>query len=202
MFRRQVRESARRVGRVLTLLVGLAACACQDHIVVGQTGLSEIGVAGGGTPSAAMPPDPPAMGPAQSGLLGEYWDNLDLSGAPAFTRIDGSVEFVWSDSPAPGVSNRFSARWQGLLLPPTRETYQLSLESDDGSRLWLGGELLIDQWQGAPNFSERTVELDPSQAPELRIELFSFGGSGSLRLQWQSPSMPLQTVTAEHLSVP
>ncbi len=179
----------------------MAVCACQDHIVVGQTGPDQMGVAGGVAPSPAVPPDP-AMQPAEQGLVGEYWDNLDLSGAPTFTRIDDSVEFVWSDSPAPGVSNRFSARWQGLLLPPTRETYQLTLESDDGSRLWLGGELFIDQWRGAPNSTEREVQLDPSQPRELRVELYSVGGSASLRLQWESPSMPLQTVTGEHLSVP
>ncbi len=142
------------------------------------------------------------MPPGEPGLVGEYWNNLDFSGAPAFTRVDPNTEFLWSDSPAPGVSSQFSARWQGWLLPPTADTYRLSLESDDGSRLWLDGELLIDQWQGAPNFTELEVQLDPSQPPELRLELYSLGGSASLILRWQSSSLPLQTVTGDHLSVP
>jgi len=96
----------------------------------------------------------------------------------------------------------FSARFQALLLPATTETYQLTLESDDGSRLWLGGQLLIDQWQGAPNLTAAAVELDPNEPPALRLELFSFGGSASLRLQWESPSIPRQTVPTERLRVP
>ncbi len=209
MCPKQVPESGERVGRVgsVTLLIGLAVGACQDHIVVGHIGVSEMGGAGGVAPGPVILPDPtalpePAMPPAERGLVGQYWDNLDFSGAPTFTRIDTSVELVWSDSPAPGVSNRFSARWQGFLLPPTQGTYQLTLESDDGSRLWLGGELLLDQWQGAPNSTKREVLLDPSQPRELRLELYSLGGSASLRLQWESPSIPLQTVPVENLSVP
>lgn len=172
---------------------GAMATGAGGRTVVGQAGAMAAGGGGGDAP------DPPVV---EMGLAGEYWNNLDLSGPPAVSRIDSSVDMLWSDLPPPGVSDVFSARWRAVLLPATTETYQLSLMSDDGSRLWIDGQLLIDQWDGGSNLTTIAVALDPGQPLQLRLELFSVGGSGSIRLDWESPRIPFQTVPTERLRVP
>lgn len=71
------------------------------------------------------------------GLDGEYFANKDLSGQPAFRRVDPKIDFDWNkDKPAPGVNREyFSVRWTGFLSVPESGTYELTTNSDDGSRV-------------------------------------------------------------------
>ncbi len=97
-----------------------------------------------------------------------HWDNAELAGSAGYSRIDPILDTVWEGSPAPGISAVFSARWRGYRLPLADESHELTLESDDGSRSWLGENLLIDQWQGAPNKGSATVDLRADTPVELR----------------------------------
>jgi len=40
----------------------------------------------------------------------------------------------------------YSIRWTGKLLPPLTQKYYLSITSDDGSRLYLNGKKVVDNW--------------------------------------------------------
>src|SRR5687768_4424787 len=67
---------------------------------------------------------------AGGGLLGEYFDNPELAGPPAFTRRDVRVDFDWQER-APGGStspsyqrvgaDHFSVRWTGQVIPKFSE---------------------------------------------------------------------------------
>jgi len=85
----------------------------------------------------------PAKG-GGDGLYGEYFDNATLSGEPAFTRIDATVNFYWDDTQTPDPritkSNNYSIRWTGTLTPLVSGKYALQPYSDDGVRLWLDGK--------------------------------------------------------------
>src|SRR5262245_61609888 len=88
------------------------------------------------------------------GILGEYYDNPNLSGTPAFTRRDVRIDFDWQGR-APGGSNsadyrrvgadNFSVRWTGQLIPRFSETYTFRTTSDDGVRLWIK-QANTDSW--------------------------------------------------------
>lgn len=41
-----------------------------------------------------------------------------------------------------------SARWRGKLLAPSSETFTLYVKADDGARLYVDHELVIDAWEG------------------------------------------------------
>ena len=62
----------------------------------------------------------PAEGDAQFGLKGEYFDNIDFTGTPAFTRVDQQVDFDWNAaSPGAGLSaSAFGVRWTGTITAP------------------------------------------------------------------------------------
>jgi len=112
------------------------------------------------------------------GLKGEYFDNMECSGTPVLTRIDQQIDFSWAEeSPTPGVpKDKFSVRWTGVLQPTASGAYELSLQTDDGSRLYLDEKLLIDHWR------------DMQQRPSLRPSISKAGrhirfGSSTMRMQ-------------------
>src|SRR5205823_9659379 len=79
------------------------------------------------------------------GLRGEYYDNIDLT-ALKLTRTDEVINFDWGlGSPDPAMGpDTFSVRWTGLIQPRFSEPYTFYITSDDGARLWVNGELVIN----------------------------------------------------------
>ena len=79
-----------------------------------------------------------------TGLAAVYID----TGGSSVSRVDKKIDFTWGrGSPAPSfAADSFSARWTGEIEPRYSETYKLSTISDDGVRLWLNGQLVIDNW--------------------------------------------------------
>lgn len=90
---------------------------------------------------------------------GEYWANKNLSGAPALVRNDVGVDFNWGlAAPAPGLPDEeFSARWTRVIAFEAG-TYRLSARADDGVRVYVNGQRIIDQWHLSG--SDRTYQVD------------------------------------------
>jgi hypothetical protein len=93
---------------------------------------------------------------------GEYFTNPDLAGDPALVRNDPDPNLDWGeDSPAPGVipADGFSVRWTRTLeFAPG--LYRFVLTADDGGRLLVEGQAVIDAWQdtaGQTNSVDRTL---------------------------------------------
>jgi len=83
------------------------------------------------------------------GWQGEYFANSTLSGTPAFTRNDGdTIDFNWGvGSPDPSIPvDQFSIRWTRAVTF-NDGVYQFSTTSDDGSRVFVDGQLVVNAWQ-------------------------------------------------------
>ncbi|MFA6569829.1 MAG: glycoside hydrolase family 3 C-terminal domain-containing protein [Bacteroidota bacterium] len=82
------------------------------------------------------------------GLKGEYFNNINLSGKPALTRIDTSINFYWNrNSPGYGISkDSFSVRWTGTLRVDEDGYYTFKTLSDDGIRLIIDNKTIIEIW--------------------------------------------------------
>jgi YD repeat-containing protein len=88
-------------------------------------------------------------GSTGGGLQGDYFNNTTLSGAPALTRTDSTVDFTWSGSPGAGIpSDNFAVRWTGQVQAQFSEQYELCTLTDDGARLWINGLPVVDKWVG------------------------------------------------------
>ena len=115
---------------------------------------------------------------------GEYYDNPSLAGAPVLVRNDVTIDFYWPESPGPGVpADDFSARWTRTLDIPAG-IYILSVLVDDGARLWVDDELIIDGWRAGPpkGFS---AEIGLSDDPHtVRLEYFEFRYGAQLYLSY------------------
>ncbi len=129
----------------------------------------------------------------QAGLLAQYFSNADLIGSPVLTRIDRSVDFNWgTGSPGPAVpTDYFSARWTGQIsVPANIGNVALAAVSDDGVRVWIDDQLVIDNW--GPNDSvttEAATLLAAGQTNRLRIEYKEITGSAVLRFRWRAPAI-------------
>lgn len=148
------------------------------------------------------------VGTGAPGLLGEYFDQFDstsspISGAPTTTRIDSAIDFNWaSDAPLPtfGV-DRFAVRWTGTIVAPTSEAYVICARSDDGARVWLDGNLVIDDWivHSFHDSCADPVNWAAGSSHDLRVEYFEQSGIAVAQLIWTTASIPTQTVPVSAL---
>jgi len=136
---------------------------------------------------------------SQPGLNAEYFANTNLSGDAALKRVDPVVSFEWNSvSPGPGVpAQNYSVRWSGELVPPVDGDYRLGMDTDGGSRIFLDGKKIIDDW--APH-GERTmttmVHLQAAHAYPIRMEYFHYGWDSAARLLWLPPNLVQEAVDA------
>ena len=86
-----------------------------------------------------------------NGLTGRYYKDPGTGthfATLVVTRVDSTVNFDWaSGAPAAGVpADNFSVRWTGRVQAPVTGTYRFTTVSDDGIRLWINGQLVINNW--------------------------------------------------------
>ena len=133
------------------------------------------------------------------GLQGNYYANTTLSGTPAVTQIDPRVAFSWNGAaPAPGLpGTNFSAKWTATLAPPVTGTYTLGLTSDDGSRLFINGQQVIDNWRDqAPNLETAQVSLTAGTPVQVEVDYYQGGGGDMVNLGWVLPGSVIGQATA------
>lgn len=133
---------------------------------------------------------PPTLTPTPVPLTpawrGEYYGNRNLVGAPLLVRNDVEINFNWGlGAPAANLpADNFSARWtRTLSLSPG--TYRFYVLSDDGVRVWLDGELIIDQWHEAPGVTYSAERTLSTEMHTLRVEFFEAQGTALIRLWWE-----------------
>ncbi len=141
------------------------------------------------------------------GLLGEYyhgsasdpWQNLVME------RMDPTVDFSWGDgSPEPGIVNidNFTVRWLGEVEVPASGTYTFHTQSDDGIRLWVNNEQLIDNWTNhGDTHDSGDISLTAGQRYEIRLEYYEAGGGAICELSWSAPSLTRETIPSQYLWV-
>jgi uncharacterized protein YraI len=117
---------------------------------------------------------------------GEYFNNPSLSGVPVLVRNDPGISFDWGpDSPGPGVpADNFSARWSRNWQFEAGD-YRFRVVVDDGARLWVDDELVIDRWRaGEPKGYAGEITLDEG-THSLRLEYFEFQYDAQVHLSWE-----------------
>jgi beta-glucosidase len=116
----------------------------------------------------------------ETGLRGEYFSNQDLQGAPVLVRIDKHVHFDWGegsfalDQPV----DHFAVRWTGYFVPKKSGDYKFFSSADDGVRLYIGDETVIDDWQPhSQTVDSYAKHFEAGQAYKIRFEYFEAVGS-------------------------
>ncbi|GAB3403387.1 LamG-like jellyroll fold domain-containing protein [Flindersiella endophytica] len=152
-----------------------------------------------------------AAAPERPGLRGDYY----LSSAPgAFdfgelkaTVADPNLEFADLEgvfTELAGRNDDVTVRWTGRIQPTYDETYTFSMIGDNGFRLWVDGQLLIDNWLDNWDVEQvgTPIALRAGQKYDIKVEYFEHVGGSNLRLRWQSASQPKAIVPASALTLP
>ena len=140
-----------------------------------------------------------------TGLTGEYYLGTDF-GKLLFTRSDPGIDFDWPDAtPDPkqmSPKSAYTVRWMGLIQPRYSETYTFTTVSDDGTRLWIDGRLIIDDWHHH-KATERDSQMTLAAGHKypIRLEYFENGDPpGEIRLWWSSDSQRKEIVPPSQLT--
>lgn len=127
-----------------------------------------------------------------------YWNNIRQEGHPVLERNEYTVSYSWREgAPGPGVKpDRFSARWQRTFPNSEPGRYYFKVNVDDGVRLWVNGNLLINDWNEHA-LVEHHRHFDHAGGPiNIRIDYVEVEGLATMILDWGKvqigPSAPTQ----------
>ncbi|MGH9523243.1 MAG: glycoside hydrolase family 3 C-terminal domain-containing protein, partial [Terriglobales bacterium] len=123
----------------------------------------------------------------EHGLRAEYFSNTTLEGAAAISRVDASVNFDWGYfGVTPQMVRNYSVRWQGVIVPPVTGDYLIGFTGEDGYRVWLDDQLVVEDW--TPHRPATTVtkqvHLEEGHPYQVKIEYFQLIRGAEARLIW------------------
>jgi len=136
----------------------------------------------------------------KNGLLGEYFDNMNLTD-PKLTRVDQRIEFDFGrDPPHPSMDGEtFSISWSGYLRAENSISHDIYTTSNDGVRLWLDGALVIDDWNNhASKENSASVYLERGYH-RIRMDYYDNTLEGSVKLEWESSHTPRMVIPSGNL---
>ena len=122
------------------------------------------------------------------------------------TRVDPVIQFDWQDEPVivndtEIDSDFFAVRWTGMINIPKDGKYTFHAQADDGLRLYINSQVVIDRWQVGDSFeASGMVDLEAGQK-QIVVEFFSDQGSANIQLEWEAPEleMPRELIPASVL---
>lgn len=139
------------------------------------------------------------------GLLGSYFNDPDgtFLSRPVLQRIDPLINFNWGQGTPEQErvdADLFSVRWTGYVEPFVSERYTFYPSTDDGVRLWVDEQLIVDQWvpQGITETSG-SIELEQGRRYRIRMEYYEAFGLAAAELRWSSPRTPKQIIPSSQL---
>ena len=125
----------------------------------------------------------------------EYFNNRDLAGQPVKRSAEiGSTQGVhrkWGlGSPTSGVNvDNFSSRWT-TQAKFQEGGYSFKVGSDDGVRLLINGETILDRWRDR-GFADDTVSVwMPAGEHTVELEYYEHGGAAEVLLDWKLAVLP------------
>lgn len=119
------------------------------------------------------------------GAAARYFEGADFQRLRA-ERQDLAIDFFFGQgSPEPTVpTNFFSARWTGFIKPPVGGRYRLRTFTNDGVRLWIDGEQVLNRWRQNADSQEvevlltselHTFQLEYNETIEVAYAIFVWG---------------------------
>ncbi|MDB5272802.1 MAG: Ricin lectin [Chitinophagaceae bacterium] len=135
------------------------------------------------------------------GLTGNYFNGMNFE-TPVYNRVDANINVDWGNgSPNAAVNaDQFSARWSGQIQPKYSENYTFHLNTDNGRRLWINGQLIIDKWIDDWGIDYTgTIALVAGQKYDIKLEYFENYGGANAKFEWESTSQSREVVPQSQL---
>lgn len=124
-----------------------------------------------------------AKGSKTPGLQAEYFNNQKLEGKPVASVVDQLPNHDWNQKPdVAGVNeDHFSMRYTGVVRPEKSGRYKFAVRGDDGFRLFLNGEKIIDEWGDHAALTRiREISLEQGKEYDVKLEFYENAGEASI----------------------
>lgn len=146
--------------------------------------------------------------PDRQGLQGEYFtlgDGFALDELQS-TVVDGAIHYpnmVPVYEQRTGQGERAGVRWTGGLTVPADGEYVFDAVGDNGFRLWVDDELLIDFWVDEWDVPQRSEPVTlTAGVHDFRFELFQNDGGAHIKLEWSGPELEREVIPASAFTLP
>ncbi len=151
----------------------------------------------------------PVAGGSEPGVDAAYYAIPSISELPDFgaltpivEEVIGNIDFATTtgDFAGSGLSDNVGAVFRTTVDVPRDGFYMLAIESDDGSRLWVGDDLLVDN-DGLHGMRDRFGILPLGAGKhDLRVEFFEAGGGAGLIMRYAGETVTRGVVPASVLT--
>ncbi|MBA4494315.1 FIMAH domain-containing protein [Paenactinomyces guangxiensis] len=145
------------------------------------------------------------------GLVGEYYISSGRDQFDFYQKkdevIDPNINFRDLNpilKSLTGQDEYNTVRWTGQIEPEYSEEYTFSMIGDNGFRLWINNQLIIDHWVDDWDKEQigKPITLEAGKKYDIKVEYFENWGGANLYLNWSSASQPKQIVPHEAFYLP
>jgi hypothetical protein len=111
------------------------------------------------------------------------WYRNQFLDDPAYYAIVPNIIFSWGKgSPAPGVipNDLFSMRCDSVQSFPSSGVWQFNAQIDDGVRIYVDGNLVVNEWYDHPGTVAKGTANLSSGPHTVRVEYYEFGRDAAI----------------------
>ena len=148
-----------------------------------------------------LEPVPPLSSGNGNGLTADYYNGTEFN-TWRLTQVDTTIQFNWGTGrPNRNVNvDNISISWQGKIEPRAAGEYTFYVNSDNGRRLWVNNQLIIDKWLDDYDIEyEGNITLQANQLYDIKLEYFESTGGAYCRLEWLNQKQPREIVPRSQL---
>jgi beta-glucosidase len=124
------------------------------------------------------------------GALGEYYNNRQMDGEPAFTRVDDNINFYWENfSPRYDLpDDDFGVKWTTYLVAPESGVFYLGSWGSSGYEIRFEGKRIVSFRNEHSAFNrEYKVDLEAGKKYKIEVLYRNYSGDADMKLLWARP---------------
>jgi hypothetical protein len=145
--------------------------------------------------------------PVGTGLKYEVFENPDMLGDPVFVKYGEIIKkAITHDAPLGTTQiDKFSIRWTGRIKAPYTGTYNFTMRGDDGFRLKINGQTIIQDWRPrrvSDGKVSGSLNLEKGQFYEIVAELYDKKNEYGMELSWVMPHSAVPDLKGDSVDIP
>ena len=124
-----------------------------------------------------------------------YLPDFSTLGEPALTGVKTNLDLEGIDD----TKNHFCVLFETVLKVKVEEEYTFTVTTDDGSRFYVDGNLLIDNDGAHGPIEKKATKVLAAGKHDLRLEFFDFDKGQSIVFRYSTPTIPERELDETHL---
>ncbi|GEM_PF-2096326 len=117
--------------------------------------------------------------------VAQYYNDQTLTGSPTLSQCEATINYTLGSSwPGNGLGpNSFSVRWAGQFSF-TAGSYTFTAVTDDGMRVWVDGNLVVDGWKDQSPTQYQAAIVLSGGSHQVKVEYYQAFGGATAQLSW------------------